>query len=206
MSLGSLNNTRSVFYKLVNICEQHNISLATSSTKYKGGVDGVIVPMSVASLHLQLRVSIELKHPTQVDDEPKWQQALNQSLVQLVAANAVSFHPSVHFLSDLKTRFDIFKISENRVLQYPCSDASTAFKILAYWLSCCSPEDDFIYTECKPLDPNLTPLIKAMQKIQHKNRSGDFVDQLKLDILDDLDPDERASYLMQTLMGSIGEY
>lgn len=196
-------------FKLVNVCDQNHLSLLTDSTKFTGGIDGVILPMRVDKswFQYQIRVGIELKHPDQVATESQWQQAINQARVQVVVANVLSHHPVMHLLTDLKSKFLLFKIVDMCVYEFMCPDAPTAIKCLTHWLNCSSIDPAFIYIEnSTQVKEELKPSLRGSIKLQRKSRSGDLRDELKLDILDDLEPEERASYMYQTLMSRFGNF
>lgn len=165
------------------------------------------MPMKIGMtmFQMQIRAGIELKNPNQVATASDWKQAINQARVQIVAANVQSYHPVIHLLTDLVSRFMLFKIADRLVYEYDCPDAPTAFKSLANWLNCSSTESAYIYEEGKTqVNEELMPSMTALLNLQRKSRSCDGLkDQLA--ILDDLEPEERPAYLYQTLMGRFGD-
>lgn len=203
-SLARLGNGN-CHYKLVNVAsDQKHLHLHTDSTRLTGGLDGVIMPKKTSKLSflLQMRVGIELKHPEQVETEPRWQQAIYQACVQMIAANVQSFHPVMHLLTDLKSNFLLLKIVGHELKQFVCPDAATAYKCLSYWLSCCDPHPAFVYEENRqpPINPELMPSMLASIRLQQSSVDGGLKGDYRLDILDDLEPTERAHYFFQSFM------
>jgi len=72
--------------------------------KYGGALDGAILPMrcSRSNHSSNLRVEMELKHSALSNS--KWNSARNQAIAQLISGIAMSFHPVIHLLTDLKKR------------------------------------------------------------------------------------------------------
>lgn len=124
-------------YSLLDLHNESSLyAFQVGDVRYVGGIDGLIVPHSIApeTAKRQARVVIELKRRS----AEGLGSALAQAVAELMAASGASAHPCLLFLTD-GSECDVFRLGSDSITHWPHRTLAEGLTYLARTLNASEP-------------------------------------------------------------------